>query len=1003
MADMIRVLYVDDEPSLLEMGKLFLEKTGNFSLVTIDSASAALKLLAEEQFDAIISDYQMPDMDGIRFLIEVRTQFGKIPFILFTGKGREEIVIQAINNGADFYLQKGGNPDAQFAELSHQILMIVARRAAEKSFRESENRYRSLVENMHDCVAVYRAVDDGRDFVVLEFNRAAENIEKLKREDVIGRNVTDIFPGIRKFGLFDVLQRVWRTGQPESFPVSFYMDNRISGWRDNFIFKLPSGEVVASYSDETAIKQAEEALRVSEERYLSLFDRSLDCVYIHDLEGNFIDANPAALVLLGYTREEIPRITFGSLIGEDQLGLARETIMSIVENGSHPGLVEYRLLKRNGEYVDIETKGSLILHDERPYAILGIARDITERKQAERALRHLTEFQDSVITNARVWLSVLDESGTILMWNSAAEEISGYRSDEVIGRRGIWKKIYPDKNYRKQITGTITRIIRDRNYLENFETTILTKQGINKVISWNTRGIPDTAGTGSDYIAIGVDITDRNRAEESLRNSERLLSEIVRFLPDATFAIDRNGTVISWNQAMEEMTGITSPQILGRGNYEYALPFYGERRPILIDLILSRREDISDKYSYIEVNGDVLTAETVNATVHGNNVILWGNAAPLYDGAGNVTGAIESIRDITERRQAEVALNTSRMQLEEAMDLAHLANWEFDVATGIFTFNDRFYALYGTTAEIEGGNQMKAEDYARKFVHPDDRSVVVVEINKAIQATDPGYVSQTEHRIVRRNGEVRHIIVRYGIIKDKNGKTIKTHGANQDITERKQAENALELSNRKLGILSGITRHDILNQLTVLMGYLGILKKKQPDPTFDEYFKKISTAAERISSMIRFTREYEAIGAQAPVWQDCRTLVDAAAREVSLGKVVIKNNLPPGAEVFADSLIVKVFYNLTDNAVRHGEKVTTVRFSVEEHIGEHILVCEDDGVGIPAEEKEKIFNRGFGKNSGMGLFLSREILSITGISITETGEPGRGARFEICVPGGMWR
>ena len=152
--------------------------------------------------------------------------------------------------------------------------------------------------------------------------------------------------------------------------------------------------------------------------------------------------------------------------------------------------------------------------------------------------------------------------------------------------------------------------------------------------------------------------------------------------------------------------------------------------------------------------------------------------------------------------------------------------------------------------------------------------------------------------------------------------------------------------------------------------------------------------------MIRFTREYEAIGAKAPVWQDCRTLADAAAKEVSPGKVVIKNNLPAGAEVFADSLIIKVFYNLTDNAVRYGEKITTIRFSAEEHNGEHILVCEDDGVGIPAEEKEKIFNRGFGKNTGMGLFLSREILSITGISITETGEPGMGARFEISVPGG---
>ena len=128
MANPIRVLYVDDEPALLQIGKLFLEKDGEFSIATIGSAPAALELLAKEQFDAIISDYQMPDMDGIQFLIEVRKRFGKIPFILFTGKGREEIVIQAINNGADFYLQKGGNPDAQFAELSHQVLMIVSQR-----------------------------------------------------------------------------------------------------------------------------------------------------------------------------------------------------------------------------------------------------------------------------------------------------------------------------------------------------------------------------------------------------------------------------------------------------------------------------------------------------------------------------------------------------------------------------------------------------------------------------------------------------------------------------------------------------------------------------------------------------------------------------------------------------------------------------------------------------------------------------------------------------------
>ena len=125
--------------------------------------------------------------------------------------------------------------------------------------------------------------------------------------------------------------------------------------------------------------------------------------------------------------------------------------------------------------------------------------------------------------------------------------------------------------------------------------------------------------------------------------------------------------------------------------------------------------------------------------------------------------------------------------------------------------------------------------------------------------------------------------------------------------------------------------------------------------------------------------------------------------QAPLGKVMVKKDLPPGTEVFADPLVVKVFYNLMDNAVRYGGQITTIRFSEEEHDGYHAVVCEDDGVGIPVEEKEKIFERGFGKNTGLGLFLSREILAITGITIRETGEPGRGARFEIVVPKGMYR
>jgi signal transduction histidine kinase len=228
-------------------------------------------------------------------------------------------------------------------------------------------------------------------------------------------------------------------------------------------------------------------------------------------------------------------------------------------------------------------------------------------------------------------------------------------------------------------------------------------------------------------------------------------------------------------------------------------------------------------------------------------------------------------------------------------------------------------------------------------------------------------------------------------------------GVIQDITERQKAEEALKQANKKLNLLSSITRHDISNQLSVLLGYLDMLKERVPEPSLDGFFQTLTTAAKRITVMIRFTKEYEQIGVNAAVWQDCRALVDTAAKQATLGKVNVKNDLPVGTKVFGDPLIIKVCYNLIENAVRYGGKITTIRFYLQERGGNYVIVCEDDGEGVIAEEKEKIFDRGFGKNTGLGLTLSREILDITGITIKETGEPGRGARFEITVPKDMWR
>ena len=225
----------------------------------------------------------------------------------------------------------------------------------------------------------------------------------------------------------------------------------------------------------------------------------------------------------------------------------------------------------------------------------------------------------------------------------------------------------------------------------------------------------------------------------------------------------------------------------------------------------------------------------------------------------------------------------------------------------------------------------------------------------------------------------------------------------RDITARKQMEQAVLYANKKLNLLSSITRHDINNQLVVLDSYVELLQVKNTSPDLRDYFSRIEEASDQITSMIRFTGEYEKIGVRSAVWQNLHGLVAGAAVGVTFGAIAFENDLPAEVEVFADPLIVKVFFNLIDNAMRHGGRIRVIRFSCSYRGTNRVIVCEDDGDGVVPGEKERIFERGFGKNTGFGLAISREILDITGISIKETGKPGTGARFEMVVPEEAWR
>ena len=213
---------------------------------------------------------------------------------------------------------------------------------------------------------------------------------------------------------------------------------------------------------------------------------------------------------------------------------------------------------------------------------------------------------------------------------------------------------------------------------------------------------------------------------------------------------------------------------------------------------------------------------------------------------------------------------------------------------------------------------------------------------------------------------------------------------------------ALSQANKKLNMLSSITRHDILNQLTAIGVYLELIKSDVTDPNILEYITIEEKVLENIVKQIQFTKDYEKIGVSSPQWHNVRKTILSAAATLPLAQetlVVTSDYL----FIYADPLLEKVFYNLVENALRYGRGLSHITFSQVTSGDGIVVLCEDDGGGIPAEHKEGIFNHQHFKEAGFGLFLSREILGITSLSIRETGEPGHGARFEIAVPRGYFR
>ncbi len=510
----IRVIYVDDEPALLNVGKLFLERIGEFVVTTAQSADDAISILIEQSFDVIISDYQMPRMDGIAFLKHIRSAGDTTPFIIFTGKGREDVVIQALNEGADFYLQKGGEPNSQFAELSNTIKYAVSRRRAEEALIESEERYRNVVEDQTEMIS--RFLPDGTHVFV---NEAYCRYFELEREKILGHRFKPNIPQKDR----DRVETFFASLTPDH-PTDI-IEHRIlmpdgtvhwQRWSDRAIFNAV-GDVTEYQSvgrDTTDKKEAEEALRESEDQYRTVFETTGMASVVIESDGTICLANSEFLRLCGLSKDEIEnkRKWMEFVVKEDRDRMMTQHRLRRKDRDAALRNYEFRFLRSSGEMRDIYLTVDLIPGTTRSIASL---LDITARKRTE-DLKISEKKYRSILENIQDIYFRSDRDGNLIMASPSGAALLGYDSvDEMLGKP-VALAISFDPAERAAFLADLQKT----GSVSNYEVRLKKKDGTMMFASTNSHYYHDESGTVAGVEEILRDITDRKQAEEALKKEK---------------------------------------------------------------------------------------------------------------------------------------------------------------------------------------------------------------------------------------------------------------------------------------------------------------------------------------------------------------------------------------------------------------------------------------------------------------------------------------------------
>ena len=501
MDKIARILIVDDDPNLLQVHSRLLKSAG-YQVVEAGTGQDGLRLAKETGPDLILLDVVLPDIDGITVCRRIKADpaLAGSFVILFSGlRIDSKDQAEGLAAGADGYITW----PISNQELLARVEALLRIRRAEDALRESEVRFRELFSNMSSGVVVYEVEDGGRNFRIRDINAAGERISKIRREDVVGKSILEVFPGVREFGLFNVLQRVWRTGGPERLPVTQYRDDRLTHWAENYVYKLPSGEVVAVYDDVTERKQVEKA--ISE---LARFPgENPNPVLRVARDGTTLYANEAASPVLAAWGCQVNQV-----LPESWRAFAQQVFNS---GSSEAAEVDC------GDQVFSLTFAPVV--DADYVNVYGL--DITDRKQGEAALRESEERFQRAFFDAPFPMMIHAEGGEIIEINRVWTELTGYSHGDIPTIADWTERAYGER--REWVKSDIDRLYSLDERVQEGEYVITTRTGERRTWEFSSAPLGHLPDGRRLVMSMAMDVTRRKRVEEALKEYSERLEEMV--------------------------------------------------------------------------------------------------------------------------------------------------------------------------------------------------------------------------------------------------------------------------------------------------------------------------------------------------------------------------------------------------------------------------------------------------------------------------------------------